>query len=88
MGVWGVSTATPRMHSWLLCRVDGPGTTVVSDLNKTWRLRREEVGLLPAGIWSVGRVEVGYSLRAQDVERHGGRPEGRLLRLRARDAQR
>ena len=86
MGVWGVSTATPRMHSWLLYRFHGPGTTVVSDLNKTWRLRREEVGLLPAGIWSVGRV--GYSLRAQDVERHGRRPEGRVLRLRARDAQR
>ena len=39
-------------------------------------------------LWSVGHVEVGYRLRAHDVERHGRRPEGRDLSLRARDAQR
>ena len=32
-------------------------------------------------------VEVGYSLRARDVEEHGRRLEGRVLCLRARGAQ-
>ena len=33
-------------------------------------------------------VEFGYSSRSRDVEEHGRRLEGRVLRLRARGAQR
>ena len=42
----------------------------------------------PVGIWYAETVEVGSSLRALDVARHGLRLEGRVLRLRARGAQR
>ena len=47
-------------------------------LNETWGLRRKEEGLLPAGIWSVGRAAAGCSLTARVHQLLGGYERGHL----------
>ena len=54
-------------------------------LNKTWRLRREDVGILPAGIWSVGRAAAGCSLTAWDRRGHIEKADGSEDMFRSAD---
>ena len=53
--------------------VNNNNNVVSCRLNETWGLRRKEVGLLPAGIWSVGRAAAGCSLTALDAPTPGRR---------------